>query len=251
MARCNVPDVLNIYEQCMRRMNLGQNTDADTDDLMLKLFHNCVLFLRQSANCDRMFALLKLALELNTQQLNFDCFEARAEVERPLVEYEELVLQSGMPMPEIWTRIERLRQAFNFLPYPQLRGQIEEEEAANAGLDPQRFIYTEDVCRYIYPLKSKDNQLHLMLLAVQLTKLPFVRTNSLAERLSARIDQIGDSEAVEMLLASLGDRHSYLLPLNHCGHYTETMLELAKELYVSPTFVPRSRSTLAKMPRLS
>ncbi|KAL7745657.1 hypothetical protein ACLKA6_009869 [Drosophila palustris] len=248
MARCNVPDVLNIYEQCMRRMNLGQkdtdtnmdtvtDADTDTDDLMLKLFHNCVLFLRQSANCERMFALLKLALELNTQHLSFDCFVARAEVERPLVEYEELVLRSGMPMPEIWTRIERLRQAFNFLPYPELRGPI--EEAANAGLDPQRFIYTEDVCRYIYPLKSKDNQLHLMLLAVQLTKLPFVRTNSLADRLSARIDQIGDSEAVEMLLASLSDRHSYLLPLNGSSdHYTEAMLQLAKELYVSPTFMP-------------
>ncbi|XP_034490196.1 nuclear exosome regulator NRDE2 [Drosophila innubila] len=247
MARCNVPDVLNIYEQCMRRMNLGQkdtdmltdtnnDTDTDTDDLMLKLFHNCVLFLRQSANCDRMFALLKLALELNTQHLSFDCLVARAAVERPLVEYEELVLRSGMPMPEIWTRVERLRQAFNFLPYPELRGPI--EEAANAGLDPQRFVYTEDVCRYIYPLKSKDNQLHLMLLAVQLTKLPFVRTNSLADRLSARIDQIGESEAVEMLLASLGDRHSYMLPLNSGDHYTEAMLQLAKELYVSPTFMP-------------
>lgn len=241
MARCNVPDVLNIYEQCMRRMNLGQkdtgvDPDTNTDDLMLKLFHNCVLFLRQSANCDRMFALLKLALELNTQNLSFDCFVARAAVETPLVEYEELVLRSGMPMPEIWTRIERLRQSFSFLPYPELRGPI--DEAANIGLDPQRFIYTEDVCRYIYPLKSKDNQLHLMLLAVQLTKLPFVRTNSLADRLSARIDQIGESEAVEMLLASLGDRHSYLLSLSSCDNYNEAMLQLAKELYVSPTFMP-------------
>ncbi|KAH8416610.1 hypothetical protein KR222_011001, partial [Zaprionus bogoriensis] len=239
MARCNVPDVLNIYEQCMRRMHLGpKDQHAHTDDLMLKLFHNCVLFLRQSANCGHMFALLKLALELNAQHLSFDCFEARAADERPLVDYEELVLRSGMPMPEIWTRIERLRQAYNFLPYPQLRGTA--EEAASAGLDPQRCIYTDDVCHYIYPLKSKENTLHLLLLTVQLTKLPFVRSDCLAERLCARIDQIGDSEAIEMLLASLGERHSYALPATRAADYTDAMLQLAKELYVSPSFLPHS-----------
>lgn len=240
MARCNVPDVLNIYEQCMRRMHLGpKDQRVHTDDLMLKLFHNCVLFLRQSANCGHMFALLKLALELNAPHLSFDCFVASAADERPLVDYEELVLRSGMPMPEIWTRIERLRQAYNFLPYPQLRGNA--EDAVSAGLDPQRCIYADDVCHYIYPLKLKENTLHLLLLTVQLTKLPFVRSNCLAERLCARIDQIGDSEAVEMLLASLGDRHSYALPQTRSNaDYIEAMLQLAKELYVSPTFMPHS-----------
>lgn len=241
MARCNVPDVLNLYEQCMRRMHLGpKHQRVHTDEVMLKLFHNCVLFLRQSANCGHMFALLKLALELNAPHLTFDCFVASAADEQPLVEYEELVLRSGMPMPEIWTRIERLRQAYNFLPYPQLRGPAA-EDALSAGLDPQRCIYADDVCHYIYPLKLKENTLHLLLLTVQLTKLPFVRSNSLAERLCARIDQIGDSEAVEMLLASLGDRHSYALPTTRSNmDYMDTMLQLAKELYVCPTFMPNS-----------
>lgn len=241
MARCNVPDVLNLYEQCMRRMHLGpKHQRVHTDEVMLKLFHNCVLFLRQSANCGHMFALLKLALELNAPHLTFDCFVASAADEQPLVEYEELVLRSGMPMPEIWTRIERLRQAYNFLPYPQLRGPAA-EDALSAGLDPQRCIYADDVCHYIYPLKLKENTLHLLLLTVQLTKLPFVRSNSLAERLCARIDQIGDSEAVEMLLASLGDRHSYALPSTRSNmDYMDTMLQLAKELYVCPTFMPNS-----------
>lgn len=239
MARCNVPDVLNIYEQCMRRMHLGpKDQRVHTDDLMLKLFHNCVLFLRQSANCGHMFALLRLALELNAQHLSFDCFVASAADERPLVEYEELVLRSGMPMPEIWTRIERLRQAYNFLPYPQSRGTADD---AVSALDPQRCIYVDDVCHYIYPLKLKENTLHLLLLTVQLTKLPFVRSNCLAERLCARIDQIGDSEAVEMLLASLGDRHSYALPQTRSNaDYIEAILQLGKELYVSPTFMPHS-----------
>ncbi|XP_064555471.1 nuclear exosome regulator NRDE2 [Drosophila montana] len=235
MARCNVPDVLHIYEQCMRRMHLGpKDKRQHTDELMLKLFHNCVLFLRQSANYGHMFSLLKLALELNFHHLNFECFEACAAKETPLVEYEELVLRSGMPMPEIWTRIERLRQAYNFLPYPQLRrGQMVLDGAV--GLDPQRCIYTDDVCHYIYPLKSMDNTMQLLLQTLQLTKLPFVRTNCLAERLCARIDQIGDSEAIEMLLAGLADRYSYGVG---CADYTSGMLQMAKELCVSPSFMP-------------
>lgn len=241
MARCNVPDVLHIYEQCMRRMHLdSKDKHHHTDELMLKLFHNCVLFMRQSANCGQMFALLKLALELNFHSLSFDCFEACAAKEAPLVDYEELVLRSGMPMPEIWTRIERLRQAYNFLPYPQLR-RDQMEQDLEARLDSQRCIYTDDVCHYIYPLKSVDNTMQLLLLTVQLTKLPFVRTDCLAERLCARLDQIGDSEAIEMLHAGLGERFSYALPVHNAGKdYSQAMLQMAKELSVSPTYMPHA-----------
>ncbi|KAH8304711.1 hypothetical protein KR044_005891, partial [Drosophila immigrans] len=227
MARCNVPDVLGIYKECMQRMH--RDRSDQTDALMLKLFHNCVLFLRQSANTPQMFALLKLALELNAPHLTFDCMTACAEDERPLVDYEELVLRSGMPMPEIWTRIERLRQAYNFLPYP----------AQSDGLDAQRCVYTEDVCHYIYPLKTPAHRLQLLLLVVQLTKLPLVRTHCLAERLCTRIDQIGDSEAIEMLLAGLADRWTYALP-PHSADYMEAMMQLARELYVCPSFMPQA-----------
>ncbi|KAH8386534.1 hypothetical protein KR093_001157, partial [Drosophila rubida] len=237
MARCNVPDVLDIYKECMQRLHRDRDRDDQTDELMLKLFHNCVLFLRQSANTPQMFALLKLALELNAPHLTFDCLTACALDERPLVDYEELVLRSGMPMPEIWTRVERLRQAYNFLPYPQSNSSA--DQAAVAGLDPQRCIYTEDVCHYIHPLKTHTHRLQLLLLVVQLTKLPLVRTHCLAERLCTRIDQIGDSEAIEMLLAGLADRWTYALP-PHRADYMEATMQLAKELYVCPSFMPQA-----------
>ncbi|XP_030378567.1 uncharacterized protein LOC115627135 [Scaptodrosophila lebanonensis] len=246
MARCNVPDVLYIYERSMRRMHLGladqpsgsNQLIVDTDAVMLKLFHNCILFLRQSSNTGHVFALMKLAIELNVPGLNVNCLEATPNDERPLIEFEELVLTSGMPMPEIWTRIERLRQAFNFLPYPQ--SALSDDSQHITNLDPQRCIYNDDVCHYIYPLKSEHNKLHLLLLIVQLMKMPFIRTNCLAERLCARIEQIGDSDAIEMMLANLGDRPTYVFPLNRDDDFTNTMLSLAKEMSVSPTFMPHS-----------
>ncbi|KAH8289286.1 hypothetical protein KR054_003003 [Drosophila jambulina] len=246
MARCNVPDVLRIYEDSMRRMHLGHTSDPasrqldtlDTDKIMLHLFHNCVLFLRQSANNNHVFALLRLALELNFPGLSVTCLEARAEDERPLIEFEELVLQSGMPLPEIWTRVERLRQAYNFLPYPQL--EHSSKDAVEGGLDPQRCIFSDDVCHYIYPLKTPGNRLQLLLLVVQLTKMPLVRSDCLAEKLSTRIDQLGDSEAIEMLLAGLADRSSYALPLGENEDFTGAMLDLVREMCVTPSFMPHS-----------
>ncbi|EDV95362.1 uncharacterized protein LOC6569228 [Drosophila grimshawi] len=239
MARCNVPDVLQLYEQCMRRMHLGpKDQGQQTDELMLKLYHNCVLFLRQSANLEQMFALLRLALELNFPRTDFVCFAASVQDEQPLLDYEELVLRSGMPMPEIWTRIERLRQAYQFLPYPQQ--QQEHHEHEQEQLDPQRCVYSSDVCHYIYPLKERANTLHLLLLTVQLTKLPLVRSNSLADRLAARISQIGDSDAIEMLLGSLGDRLSYALPPERDGVYWSAVLELSRQLCVSPSYMPHT-----------
>ncbi|ALC48981.1 CG5877 [Drosophila busckii] len=231
MARCNVPAVLHIYEESMRRMHVGpKEQHVHTDELMLKLFHNCVLFLRQSANTGLMFALLRLSLELHATHVNFDCFEACAADETMLLEYEELVLRSGMPMPEIWTRVERLRQAYTFLPYPA---------HSAPGLDAERCVYAQDVCHYIYPLKRpKQNLLQLLMLVLQLCKLPLLRSNCLSERLSARIEQIGDTEAVEMLLANLFERHSFALPLNK--QFVDAQLQLCKELYVCPSFMPQA-----------
>ncbi|EDW78401.2 uncharacterized protein Dwil_GK16198 [Drosophila willistoni] len=250
MARCNVPDVLKIYERSMQRMHLGHSErgfkatksidSVDTDDRMLKLFHNCVLFLRQASHWNQMFALLKLALELNVPGLQFECFEACAADEETLDQYEELVLKSGLPMPQIWTRIERLRQSYHFLPYPQMQI-MPEEDLYRAGLDAQRYVYNSDICQLMYPLKSESNRLHLLLLAVQLVKMPFIHCNGLAQRLCAKIDQIGESDAIEMLLAGMGDRLSYALtrPFGK-EDYDIAQIELAKVMCVTPSFMPHT-----------
>ncbi|XP_016973519.1 nuclear exosome regulator NRDE2 [Drosophila rhopaloa] len=243
MARCNVPAVLRIYAFSMRRMHVGHTDEhsrelatVDTDRIMLKLFHNCVLFMRQTGSLNMMFALLRLTLELNFPGLSVDCFEACAASEKPLIEYEEMVLRSGMPMPEIWSRVERLRQAHCYLPYPQLTHS--EKDAVAGGLDTQRCIFSDDVVAYAHALKSPDNRLHLLLLVVQLTKMPFVRSACLAAKLNPRIDEFGESEAIEMLFASLADRHSYAVPLSRNAGFNAAMLDLAKDICVTPSFMP-------------
>lgn len=236
MARCIAPDVLDIYKLCMARMHhldkRQQQSPQQADELMLKLFNNCVLFMRQTGHSNQMFALLRLALNLNLRDMDLKCFTACAAKEAPLVEYEELVLRSGMPMHEIWTRVERLRQSYNFLPHPP---------SYTGTLDWERCVYPMDVTVYVHPLKCVESNMQLLLLVVQLTKLPFVRTDCLAERLCTHIDQIGGSEAIEMLLVGMGDRFTYSLPTHSSGlDYNISVVQMAKQLATTPTFLPHA-----------
>ncbi|XP_017050918.1 nuclear exosome regulator NRDE2 [Drosophila ficusphila] len=242
MARCSVPAVLQTYAYSMRRMQVGYTDEhirifaTHTDQIMLSLFHNCALFLRQTGKMNMMFAMMRLCLELNFPDTTFSCFEAKAASEGLLIEYEEEVLRSDMPMSKIWTRIEQLRQAYCYLPYPQLMPSA--EDAVAEGLDPQRCVFNEDVMPYAHALKSQDNRLHLLLIVVQLTKLPLVRSACLAAKMHPRTDEFGESEAIETLFAELADRHSYALPTSYSAAFDAALVDLAKEMSVSPSFMP-------------
>ncbi|XP_026837814.1 protein NRDE2 homolog isoform X2 [Drosophila erecta] len=245
MARCNVPAVLQIYAYSMRRMQVGHTDEitrrfetTETDVIMLKLFHNCLLFLRQSGYINRMFSLIRLSMDLNFPGLSLDCLEACAENEKPLIEFEEMVLRSGMPMPEIWSRVEKLRQAYSYLPFPLLTCEAIDDFRFRDGLDSERCVFSDDVVPFAHALKSPDNRLHLLLVVVQLTKMPLIRSSCLADKLNPCIDEFGESEAIEMLFAVLTDRHSYALPFSHYAHFYAPMINLVKGLSVTPSFIP-------------
>ncbi|XP_039497059.1 nuclear exosome regulator NRDE2 isoform X1 [Drosophila santomea] len=243
MARCRVPAVLQIYAYSMRRMHVGHTDEitrrfetTETDVIMLKLFHNCLLFLRQSGNINRMFSVIRLSMELNFPGLTMNCLEASAANEAPLIEFEEMVLGSGMPMPEIWTRVEKLRQAYCFLPYPILTSSSIED--FKGEWDTERYMFSDDIVPYAHALKSPGNRLHLLLVVVQLTKMPLIRSCCLANKLNPCIEEFGETEAIEMLFAVLADRHSYAVSASNYADCDAPMMNLAKEMSVTPSFMP-------------
>uniref|UniRef100_A0A0A1XLS6 UPF0614 protein C14orf102 homolog n=1 Tax=Zeugodacus cucurbitae TaxID=28588 RepID=A0A0A1XLS6_ZEUCU len=233
MARCIVPDVLRIYERCMRKMHRSQRmntsiatTTSNTDDIMIRLFNNCALFLRQAGLNEQFIALIKLALELNITAETFKSFTPLESDQNSLIEFEELVLQSGLPMNEIWLRIEKLRQGFNFLPCP-------EKIACN---DPQRIVFNEDICHYIYPMESRENSFYLVLLILKLLKVPFIQCDGLAEKFSAHLELMGDSDAIEEILA-ICLQSNFAISQNNQREFHRALCTLAKEMTVSPTFL--------------
>ncbi|XP_073844060.1 nuclear exosome regulator NRDE2 [Musca autumnalis] len=223
MARCTVPDVLRIYERCMKKMFHNPKSQVvASDDVMMHLFYTCALFLRQSGLYEQFFSLIKLSVELNVAANSCILEELvpREQDEQACVEYEELILQSGLPMNEIWLRIEKLRQGFFFLPFPG--------ESSKCS-DPQRVVFNEDVCHYVYPLQSRENSLKMLLLIVKLLKVPFIHSHCLATQLE------GDTDAIEDLLA-LYVNPNYNLSLDHKDFF-ESLYDLSKEVVCNPSFL--------------
>ncbi|XP_055909879.1 nuclear exosome regulator NRDE2 [Eupeodes corollae] len=221
MARCIVPDVLKIYEQCMQKMH----RKLQDDSIMLKLFNNCALFLRQAGLNELFFALILLALELNVSPDQFSSLKPLEKDQQTLIEYEELVLQSGLPMNEIWLRIEKLRQSFNFLPCPE----------NTQCSDPQRIVFNEDICYYIYPLQQRDNSFYMILIILRLLKVPLVNSCSLRRRFNTQVENIGDTDAIEDILVVL--LNNYKCPGEKFKDFYEAIFELSKEVCVCPTFL--------------
>ncbi|XP_061395141.1 nuclear exosome regulator NRDE2 [Musca vetustissima] len=225
MARCTVPDVLRIYERCMKKMfhnPKSQHVATAGDQVMMQLFYTCALFLRQSGLYEQFISLIKLSVELNVPANSciLEDLEPREQDEQACVEFEELILQSGLPMNEIWLRIEKLRQAFFFLPFPG---------ASAKCSDPQRIVFNEDVCHYVYPLQSREHSLKILLLIVKLLKVPFVHSHCLAMHLE------GDTDAIEDMLA-IYLNPNYHLSLDHKDFF-ESLYDLSKEMACNPSFL--------------
>lgn len=127
-----------------------------------ELFSSCGFFLRQAGLAEQLFALIKLALELNVCANKFQKIQPLEQDQHTLIEYEEVVLASGLPMNEIWLRIEKLRQNFYFLPCPEDR----------SCPDPQRIVFNEDIVHFVYPLSQRQFAFDLVVRVMHLLKIP-------------------------------------------------------------------------------
>uniref|UniRef100_A0A182JQ61 Protein NRDE2 homolog n=1 Tax=Anopheles christyi TaxID=43041 RepID=A0A182JQ61_9DIPT len=160
MAQCIVPDVLKLYEKSTRSLFMARRSD----ETMLQLFRNCTTFCRQAGLCELMFGMVQHALGMNVSgRFGTDGMFASPEHNQQLIEYEELILKSGLPMNEIWLRVELLRTAFHYLPFA----------GGRLASDPQRMVMTDDVVGFVYPLINKTRAFELILTALKLMKFPF------------------------------------------------------------------------------
>ncbi|XP_059622663.1 nuclear exosome regulator NRDE2 [Phlebotomus argentipes] len=214
MARCVVPDVLKLYDTCMSTMYRKLRNDST----MLKLFTRCAFFLRQAGLLEQFFALVKLALELNVSPDKFTGIDPQEADQHSLVEFEEVVLSSGLPMNEIWLRIEKLRTSFNFLPCP----------VGMSCTDPQRSVFNEDVCHFIYPLVDHTRSLELIFIILRLLKVPLPHHRAFWDDEGSPADLDAPEEMLNFLLCWNFAREDTI---------TESAVSLIRELAVGPSFM--------------
>lgn len=239
MARCIIPNVLKIYEQCMKNM-YNKNR---YDEVMLskclfltskcknktnfrffysELFTNCCLFLRQSGLYEQFFALIKLALELNVAENKFTKIQPLESDQNLLIEYEEVILQSGLPMNEIWLRIEKLRQNFYFLPCPENR----------SCSDPQRIVFNEDIVHFVYPLANRSYSFNLIIIVLKLLKVP-LPGHSLQECFVTKQEHCSEFDCIEDILSVL-----LYKTFVKCDTFEMVILDFVKDFSIGPSYIP-------------
>lgn len=216
---CDVENALKLYEKAMKIMRKNQ----DSDPQMLMLFKSCCLFLRQCGLNEQFFAIIQLMMNLNISNSDeLDKIFYTSEVQNPhLNEYEELVLKSDLPMNELWWRMETLRGICNFLPVrTSSDGQME---------DPQRFVFNEDICNLVNPLKNnRAYNFDLFIIILRLLKLPLPYRDVKNE-----IFTIEDREmecGMEFLSVLLEK------PIS-CPNFNRILFNTIKDLNISPNFL--------------
>jgi NRDE-2, necessary for RNA interference len=195
----------------------------DSDPQMIQLFKLSCLFLRQAGLSEHFFATINLMMSLNINGTeNLERTLRSNENNNPrLLEYEELVLKSHLPMSEVWHRMEIIRSICNFLPVQNFTEQI---------ADPQKIVFNEDVFNLVGPLKNaKVYSFDLFMVILRLLKLPlpyYEIKNEIFERDEHEIDC--GMNFLSILLENTMSSNEYL----------KCFYNIIRELNISPNYLP-------------
>lgn len=218
---CTTEIGLKEYEKVIniiRKMN-------DSDLQMMQLFKMSSLFLRQAGLMEQFFALVNLMVSININADVERIFYASNESQNAhLMEYEELVLQCNLPMPELFFRVETLRSICNFLPVRLSSGDSKME-------DPQRYVFNEDICNLVNPLRNqRAYSFDLFLLILKLFKFPMPHYNFLHN------NEIfaSDEREIECGMNFLSLLLENLPPID--DNFNSIFYNVVKDVNVSPNF---------------
>ncbi|CAH0553769.1 unnamed protein product [Brassicogethes aeneus] len=168
MSLCNTPAVLNLYTKCLSVLHkLRRNSSLDRPTLeesILKMLYQCGLFMKQAGLFEQLWTLLRMYLELNLSPADKGKFNiASGFQESQLVELEEVVFTSQLPLHELWLRVEKLRESCHWLPY-----------SGDDCEDLQRIVFTEDVNELIHPITMPENTFKMVATILTLLKIPLL-----------------------------------------------------------------------------
>lgn len=169
MSHCTTPAVLEFYTKCLSKLHQLRRATALEKHLLeesiLKMLYQCGLFLKQAGLFEQLWTLLKMYLELNLSPNNKNKFDILSGFnDNQLIELEEVIFTSQLPLHELWLRTEKLRESCHWLPY--LGNEVCE--------DPQRIIFPEDVVELIHPITTPENIFKLTATIFSLLKIPLL-----------------------------------------------------------------------------
>ncbi|XP_054262379.1 nuclear exosome regulator NRDE2 isoform X2 [Macrosteles quadrilineatus] len=222
MALCVAPAVLQQFSKALSR--LGQlrvhRPPGFIEKDILNLMLECGLFLQQAGLWEQLITLLQMYLSLSLTASGQFTLPAQPQ-ENQTREQEDLILSSGLPLSVLWLRIEKLRAAYHYLP------------SANAGADPQRVVFSEDLAGLVQPVMGEELQLQLVAVVFNLLKIPLLPTRHSTLECIGLLQIPSSFSNVEVLLAAAYP--SGFSSLTDCRYLSGSI-----ELVCEPQFVKES-----------
>ncbi|CAG9832762.1 unnamed protein product [Diabrotica balteata] len=169
MSHCSTPEVLSLYTKCLSTLHQLRQTNIMErhllEECILKMLYQCGLFMKQAGLFEQLWTLLRMYLELNLSPNNSSRFHILSEfAESQLMELEDIIFASNLPLHELWLRTEKLREACHWLP------SVDDEKCE----DPQRIVLTDDVVQLIHPITMPGNIFKMSATIFSLLKIPLL-----------------------------------------------------------------------------
>lgn len=225
MAHCNAPAVIELYNKCLTKLHQLRRTSTVEklilEERILSMLYQCGLFLRQSGSWEQLWTLLQLYLELNLSFEDKNKFKVTVGInDKQIIELEEVILESQLPIHELWLRVEKIRESCHWIPY----------NGAEPCEDPQRVVFIDDLTDLIHPITSTGNTFRLTVMILTLLKIPLLpcRHNTIKE--------LG-LDYVPWALDTIETLYPVFFPLYPVDLHNKYILKGIQKLAVGPQYI--------------
>ncbi|XP_057323070.1 nuclear exosome regulator NRDE2 [Microplitis mediator] len=169
VALCTVPRVVNLYTKCFESLHLWPRAHPKTyDERLLKMMYHSVVFLRHAGLWEQMWEALRLNLNLNLNISKEHAHLKGSVDEKKLIDMEEVILTSQLPLNQLWLRVELLRENSHWT-------SVSRDQLELIG-DSHRFITPEDVTEFVHPLLNKNSHFKMSIYILLGLKIPLLPT---------------------------------------------------------------------------
>ncbi|CAD6201312.1 GSCOCG00000114001-RA-CDS [Cotesia congregata] len=169
VSLCNVSRVLKLYSKCFESLHLWPRSNPKVyDERLLKMTYQSLIFLRHGGLWEQMWEALRLNMNLNLNVDKQHAYFKGSIDEKKLIEMEEVILTSQLPLNQLWLRVELLRENCHWT-------SVSREQLELVG-DSNRFITPEDVTEFVHPLLSKNYNFKMGVYIFLALKVPLLPT---------------------------------------------------------------------------
>lgn len=166
---CTAPKILKLYTKCFDTLHKWpRGSQKNYDDCLLEMLHQCLLLQRHTGLWEQMWEILRLNLTFNLNISKTPHHFKSLLDEKKLIDMEEVILTSQLPLNQLWLRVELLRENCHWIG-------VTKEQLELVG-DSHRFVSTEEIAEFVHPILSRSSNMRMAIFSFLLLKIPLLPT---------------------------------------------------------------------------